>query len=83
MTASREPLRAATGVTDFTSRTHRNSDNKTEDSITFSDIPRPTGTTGGGDPPPPDETPEPCTLLLMGLGLPVIGASRFLRKKVA
>lgn len=67
----------------FTSRTHRNSDNKTEDSITFSDIPRPNGTSGGGDPPPPDETPEPTTLVLMGLGLPVLGASRFLRKKVA
>jgi len=67
----------------FTSRTHRESDNKTEDSITFSDIPRPTDDTGGGNPPPPDDTPEPATLVLMGLGLPIVGAARFFRKKAA
>ena len=64
----------------FTSRTHRESDNKTEDSITFADIPRPT--TGGGEP-PPEDSPEPATLVLLGLGVPALGAVRLYRRKKA
>jgi len=73
-----------TGDGQFTSRVHRESDNKTEDTITFADIPRPT--TGGGNPPPPpppSETPEPATLALMGIGLPIVGLTRFFRRKKA
>jgi hypothetical protein len=67
----------------FTSRTHRNSDNKTEDSITFTDVPRPSG--GGGEPPPPptSETPEPATLALFGIGLPALGLARVIRRRKA
>jgi hypothetical protein len=61
----------------FTSRVHRSSDNKTEDSITFSDVPRPS-TNGGG---PPSESPEPATLVIMGMGLPVLGLARVIRRK--
>jgi len=63
----------------FTSRTHRNSDNKTEDSITFADVPRPSS--GGGNPPPPtSDTPEPGTILLLGMGVPAIGLARLFRR---
>lgn len=68
----------------LTSRVHRNSDNKTEDTITFADVPRPTTTGGGGGgPPDPTETPEPTTLALVGIGLPVIGLARSLRRRKA
>ncbi len=67
----------------WTSRVHRNSDNKTEDTITFTDVPLPSG--NGGDPPPPPtgDVPEPATLALVGMGLPVIGLTRWLRRKKA
>lgn len=61
----------------FTSRTHRNTDNRTEDSITFTDVPHPSA--GGGG--PPSETPEPATLLLLGMGVPVLGLVRARRRK--
>jgi len=66
----------------FTSRTHRDSDNKTEDSITFADVPRP-GTGGGGGNPPPTDSPEPATLALFGIGIPALGLARLLRRKAA
>jgi hypothetical protein len=60
---------------------HRNSDNKTEDSITFTDVPRPTG--GGGEPPPTSDVPEPTTIVLFGLGLPALGLARKFRRRAA
>jgi len=59
----------------FTSRVHRSSDNKTEDTITFTDVPRPTAGT------PPSNTPEPATVALLGIGLPFVGAVRLVRRK--
>ncbi len=61
----------------FTSRVHRNSDNLTEDTVTFTNLPRPTE--GGGG--PPTETPEPGTLIILGMGVPFLGLARKLRRK--
>jgi hypothetical protein len=35
----------------------------------------------GPPPPPPHGTPEPATLVLAGIGLPLVGLSRYLRRK--
>ncbi|HJZ56012.1 MAG TPA: hypothetical protein VKE74_13680 [Gemmataceae bacterium] len=55
----------------FTARTHRTSDGRPDSNITETVVPVPTA--------PPPGLPEPTTLALAGLGLPLIGAGRLLR----
>ncbi|HEY2785631.1 MAG TPA: PEP-CTERM sorting domain-containing protein [Fimbriiglobus sp.] len=59
----------------FTATTHRTSDGKLDSNITETVVPVPTAN-------PPTTAPEPATLALAALGLPVIGFAR-LRRKVA
>src|SRR5262249_7314970 len=67
---------------------HRDSDGKFVVDGTPVPVPVPGsgGNPGGGDPPggggPPD-TPEPATLALMALGLPLVGLAGVFRRKVA
>jgi hypothetical protein len=58
----------------FTAETHRTSDGLKDSNITTTDAP--TGT----DVPPPG-VPEPATLLLAGLGLPLLGLAKLRKKK--
>lgn len=60
-------------TSDFTSITHRQVDGRPEANITATDVPVP-GT-------PPKETPEPASLALFGIGLPVLGMFRYLRMR--
>ncbi len=57
----------------FTSRTHNSADGRQEQNVTYTDVPVP----GGGM-----EVPEPATLALAGLALPLVGLA-FRRKKPA
>ena len=54
---------------------HRDYDGQQEASITRSTVPVP------GGPPPVNGAPEPATLLLLGAGLPVLGAVGLLRRR--
>lgn len=59
----------------FTAQTNRTSDGLLDNNITETDVPKPT--TGGGG---TTLTPEPTTLLMAGLGLPLLGFARRRRK---
>jgi hypothetical protein len=61
----------------FTATTKRTSDGQTDANITNTIVPL---TPTGGSPPPPT-VPEPATLALAGLGLPLAGFARWRRKK--
>ncbi len=63
----------ATG--DFTSSSHRQVDGRLENNITTTDVPVEPTSSG------PSETPEPATLALLGLGLPVVGLVRLVRRR--
>jgi hypothetical protein len=58
----------------FTAETNRTSDGLKDSNITSTDAP-----TGTDTPPPP--VPEPATLLLAGLGLPLLGLAKLRKKK--
>ena len=64
----------------YTARTNRTSDGLIDSNITDTIVPD--GNVPPPPPPPPGPTvPEPATLLLAGLGLPLVGLSR-LKKKI-
>jgi hypothetical protein len=63
----------------FTAITNRTSDGLVDSNITETDVPM--APTGG--PTDPNLVPEPTTLVLAGLGLPLIGLARFRRKTAA
>jgi len=58
---------------DFTSITHRQVDGRAEANITTTDVPVPGSVR---------DTPEPATLAMFGIGLPLLGVLRFLRNRV-
>lgn len=68
-----------TGTTAFTGRSHRQVDRAIDSNIT--DVLSPIG--GIDITPPPPGVPEPATLVLFGIGLPLAGAARYVRRKRA
>ena len=59
-------------TSDFTSITHRTADGRSEANITSTDVPVPTAV---------EETPEPATFAMFGLGLPFAGLAQWLRRR--
>ncbi|HEV3144090.1 MAG TPA: PEP-CTERM sorting domain-containing protein [Gemmataceae bacterium] len=57
----------------FTSISHRQVDGRSEANITSTDVPVPGAV--------PQTTPEPATLGMLGIGLPVLGLLRLLRRR--
>lgn len=57
----------------FTARTNRSSDGRIDTNITSTTVPVPNG--------PPPVVPEPGTLVLAGLGLPLVGLIRLARNR--
>lgn len=60
-------------TSDFTSITHRQVDGRAEANITTTDVPVPGSL---------EETPEPATLAMVGLGLPLLGLGRWVRRRM-
>lgn len=65
-------------VGDFTSSTHRQVDGRVNHNITTTDVPAPPSDPGDGG---VHETPEPATIALFAIGIPLAAAARRLRRK--